>query len=373
MSSNGTSNPIIWAMSRPTSSANGAPISLYAFNPDSGGTTMTNLFEINAGNWPNTGGNSNLVPVVANGLVFVASNQQLQIFGPTGGTAAATTTTLSSSMNPSVQGKLTTLAAMVSLQSGTGTPTGSVTFRNGSAILATKTLSGGSATFASATLPPGPNIITAIYGGGPGLMTSTSTPINQFVQSASTSTLTSSLPTQSVYGQAVVFSATVSSTNGTPPDGEMVDFEQGTTTLGTGTLRGGVATLSDATLPAGKQTIKAVYPGDANLATSTSAPFVQTVAKATTTTSLASSQNPSTDGQSVTFTATVAPQFIGTPTGAVAFYNGATKLGTVSLSNGVAAFTTTKLAVGTATITAQYLGFGSFLTSTSAPLSQVVN
>jgi hypothetical protein len=34
-----------------------------------------------AGNWPNVQGNSNLVPVVANGRVFVASNKQLQIFG----------------------------------------------------------------------------------------------------------------------------------------------------------------------------------------------------------------------------------------------------------------------------------------------------
>jgi hypothetical protein len=45
---------------------------------------MNRLFERTAGNWPNTDGNANLVPVVANGLVFVASYQQLQIFGLTG-------------------------------------------------------------------------------------------------------------------------------------------------------------------------------------------------------------------------------------------------------------------------------------------------
>jgi hypothetical protein len=48
---------------------------------------MTTLFKASGGNWPNTGGNSNLVPVVANGQVFVASNKQLRIFGLT---AAAT-------------------------------------------------------------------------------------------------------------------------------------------------------------------------------------------------------------------------------------------------------------------------------------------
>ena len=135
VSSNGTANPVIWALSRPTTSNNGAPISLYAFNPDSGGSTMTTLFSATAGAWPNTGGNANLVPVVANGLVFVASNQQLQIFGLTGGSTGATTTKLTSSLNPSVQGKLVTFTATVSLQSGTGTPTGNVTFRNGTAVL----------------------------------------------------------------------------------------------------------------------------------------------------------------------------------------------------------------------------------------------
>jgi hypothetical protein len=84
ISSNGTANPIIWALSRATS-ASGNPILLYAFNPESLSgkikMTMQRLFRGQAGFWPNTGGNSNLVPVVANGEVFVASNQQLRIFG----------------------------------------------------------------------------------------------------------------------------------------------------------------------------------------------------------------------------------------------------------------------------------------------------
>ena len=80
ISSNGTGNPIIWALSRPQSTSS-APIVLFAFNPESGGSTMTTLFEAVAGNWPNLGGNSNLVPVVANGQVFVASNKRLRIFG----------------------------------------------------------------------------------------------------------------------------------------------------------------------------------------------------------------------------------------------------------------------------------------------------
>jgi hypothetical protein len=81
ISSSGNSNAIVWALSHPLSSTE-AKINLYAFSPDSG-TAMKTLFHGTAGAWPNFGGNSNLVPIVANGEVFVASNKQLQIFGLT--------------------------------------------------------------------------------------------------------------------------------------------------------------------------------------------------------------------------------------------------------------------------------------------------
>ena len=81
ISSNGTASPIIWALSHPVN-ASGNPIYLYAFNPESlTGGAMKLIVRLQAGTWPNTGGNSNLVPVVANGEVFVASHAQLKIFG----------------------------------------------------------------------------------------------------------------------------------------------------------------------------------------------------------------------------------------------------------------------------------------------------
>ncbi len=76
ISSNGTANPIIWAVSRAASSS-GNPIYLYGFDPESvTGSTMKQLVQIVAGN-----GNVNAVPLVANGEVFVGSYSQLQIFG----------------------------------------------------------------------------------------------------------------------------------------------------------------------------------------------------------------------------------------------------------------------------------------------------
>jgi hypothetical protein len=80
VSSNGNSNPIIWALSRPVSQSPASMV-LYAFNPDSAGKMMTTLFRGIGGLWPNQGGDSNQVPMIANGKVYVASNKQLRIFG----------------------------------------------------------------------------------------------------------------------------------------------------------------------------------------------------------------------------------------------------------------------------------------------------
>jgi hypothetical protein len=98
-----------------------------------------------------------------------------------------------------------------------------------------------------------------------------------------------------------------------------------------------------------------------------------TVTQATTTTAVTSSLNPSTFGMSVTFTATVSPQYSGVPTDTVTFKDGAATIGTGTLNgSGVATFTTSALTVGGHSITAVYGGDGNFTTSTSVPLTQNV-
>jgi hypothetical protein len=79
VSSNGTANPVIWALSRPTGKQ--TPVYLYAFSPEIGGTTLKQLYMGTTGTWVVNGTNSNLVPVVANGKVFVASYKELVILG----------------------------------------------------------------------------------------------------------------------------------------------------------------------------------------------------------------------------------------------------------------------------------------------------
>ena len=191
------------------------------------------------------------------------------------------------------------------------------------------------------------------------------------VRAVTTTTLWSSL-NSSTYGQAVTFTATVTSSVGSPPDGETVTFMKGATVLGTGSLSGGSASFTTSALKVGTNLVKAVYAGDSNLAGSTSKAVSQVVSKAATTTTLVSSQNPSNFGQSVTFTASVKPQFGGTVTGKVTFFDGTTTLQTVSLSRGVAKFITSKLASGTHSITATYNGSLNF-SGSSASLTQTVN
>jgi len=92
-----------------------------------------------------------------------------------------------------------------------------------------------------------------------------------------------------------------------------------------------------------------------------------------TTTAVVSSSNPSSFGQSVTFTATVTPQAAGTPTGTVTFNDGSTQLGQSSLSGGTAMLTTSALAIGAHSITASYSGDSNYAASVSSTLNQVVS
>ena len=64
-----------------------------------------------------------------------------------------------------------------------GTPTGSVTFKDGSSTLATVAMTSGIAGFQTSTLSGGSHSITAVYGGDTNYSGSTSSPVTQVVQS----------------------------------------------------------------------------------------------------------------------------------------------------------------------------------------------
>jgi hypothetical protein len=289
---------------------------------------------------------------------------------------SSTQTTLTSSLNPSIVGQPVNLTATVT-GSG-GTPTGTVTFKDGSTVIVSGVaLSGGMATFQDPSLTAGTHSLTAVYSGDSNYSSSTSAKLSETIFSspdATTNTVVSSANPSSP-GQSVTFTATVTASGGWVPGNDgFLTFWDGTTELGTVVVQNGKGSYPISTLSLGTHSITANYGGDLVFAPSTSAVLTQTVSNTiTTTTSLASSANPSTVGQGVTFTATVTPNGSGTPTGTVTFKDGASTLGNGSLNNGHATFTTSSLSTGSHSITAVYDGDSNFSGSTSAVLSQTVS
>ena len=211
----------------------------------------------------------------------------------------ATTIKVSSSANPSVYGQSVTFTARVTAASpGSGTPTGTVTFYDGSTNLGSGTLSTGTATFSTTFFVLGSHSISVVYSGDTNFTTNTSSALSQTVNQDVTTTAVVSSVNPSVYGQAVTFTATVSAKapgSGTPTG--TITFFAGTTQLGTATLSGGTASFTTTSpLAAGNHTIKASYGGDTNFKTS-SGTLTQTVNQDSTTTALVSSADPSVSGQ----------------------------------------------------------------------------
>ncbi len=269
---------------------------------------------------------------------------------------------LTTSPNPSTSGQSVTLSATVTPSAATGT----VQFLDGSTSLGTVTISGGAAALSLMTLAVGAHSITAVYSGDTNDATSTSAALSQTVNKTVSSVTLASSVNPSTYGQSATLSATVSPTSATGT----IQFLDGSTSLGTATVASGSATLSLTTLAVGTHSITSVYSGDANDATSTSAIVSQTVNKVASGVALTTSPNPSTSGQSVTLSATVAPT---TATGTIQFLDGSASLGTVTITGGAAALSLTTLSVGTHSITAVYSGDANDATATSTVVAQTVN
>jgi uncharacterized delta-60 repeat protein len=118
----------------------------------------------------------------------------------------------------------------------------------------------------------------------------------------------------------------------------------------------------------GACTITASQPGDSNYAAAANVAQSFQITGAATTVALSSSLNPSALGQSVTFTA-AASSAVGTPTGAVAFKDGASAIagcGNVPVVDGQAKCLTSTLGAGNHNITADYGGDANFLAASGA-------
>ena len=281
----------------------------------------------------------------------------------------ATTTVVAGIPNPSFVGDNVTFTATVSPAAATGT----VTFSIDGTTVASPTLVGGVATYATATLAAGPHLVTATYNGDLNYSASTSATITQTVGKMATTTVVVGIPNPSFVGDNVIFTATVGPAAGTGVPTGTVQFSVDGVAVGGALLldAAGKATYSTATLTVGDHRVEAVYIGDAAYLPGVSSPlFMQTVSRKTTATAVTSSLNPSFVGDNVIFTATVSPA---AATGTVTFSIDGTTVASPTLVGGVATYATATLAAGPHSVTATYNGDTVYQSSTSATLTQTVN
>ena len=308
---------------------------------------------------------------------------------------APTTTTVSTSDSAAVVGEGLTFTAQVGTPAGGGTPTGDVEFLDGTTPITScggtsgMPLTSGQATCALTYLAPGAHQITATYLGDDNFSGSaTSAPLVQAVGRARSVTTVSFFPNPSVVGQAVTYRAqiaVVSPGSGTPT-GHVVFRDRGVPISSCGGASGEPLTATAPTCTVaytstGIHRITAIYLGDGNFTSSTSAALAQTVGKAATATLVSSSANPGLAGQAITYTAHVAvvSPGAGNPTRRVLFVDAGApipscggKAGTALSGTGVARCVVVYTSPGTHQITATYLGDGNFTSSTSTALTQTV-
>jgi sugar lactone lactonase YvrE len=278
--------------------ATGAGCELDAtFQPTaSGSRSETLVLNSNAAN-----ASSEQVVLTGNGAAEVKTTTSLAFTSPAGG-------------NPFF-GEPVTLTATV--QSSSGTPTGSAQLLVDGVISAVGTLNGsGAATFTLATgLTGGSHSLQAVYLGSSAFDGSNSSTLTVAVSTApTTSTMVITPPyinpLSAVSGASVTFTVTVSSTGVGIPTGT-ITFTTGTTSLGVVALEpaaGGAfqAALTTTALPVGKDKVTATYSGDANYVGSSTSGSVYVVATAdvivtSSGTSLASSLG---NASEITFTNT---------------------------------------------------------------------
>jgi hypothetical protein len=177
----------------------------------SGGTATFSTSSLAAGTYSITavyGGDSNFAG---------SSSAAVSLTVSAAPTTIATTTTLTASATNSAAGSNLIFAAAVTPASGSGVPTGSVTFSDGTTQLGTGTLdSTGKATYSTSSLAVGTHSITAAYGGDTNYMKSASAPVSVTI-TAATSDFSLSLSQASgtvSQSSSITSAVTITSSNG---------------------------------------------------------------------------------------------------------------------------------------------------------------
>jgi len=302
----------------------------------------------------------------------------------------ATTTTLSPGTITATHGSPVSLGVSVAPNSGSGTPTGDVSFltsnNEGVGFL---TLSNGSVSAPVNDLPGGSYTLTAQYAGDTTFAPSPpSSPVTVSISPENSSTSLSAVTADSSgnpvpftggpYGSFVFLSADVTPSSGFGvPTGAVNIMDSGNLFTGLSLNSAGNAVTAQGvfTFNAGGHSLQAQYPGDNSFNPSSSPAVNFTISKAATSTTLSVAPSMAVAGSNVTFTAVVSSSGLGnSPSGQVNFFSGNTVIGNASLeSNGItqngaastAFFTTSALPAGQNSITATYVGDSNYVSSTS--------
>jgi hypothetical protein len=123
----------------------------------------------------------------------------------------ATAVTLTATPATAVSGQAITLTAKVAETAGSSSPTGTVTFQDGSSAIGSSPLAAGSGTLAVNTLSVGTHSLTAVYGGDTANSPSTSKAVSVTITAASTPP-----PTPAADYGLTLSSSTLSMTQDTP-------------------------------------------------------------------------------------------------------------------------------------------------------------
>jgi hypothetical protein len=277
---------------------------------------------------------------------------------------------IASNNNPSTADTNTTFTATLSGTQGL-TPTGAVTFKDGGNVLGVVNAANGLATFTTAALAVGSHPITASYGGDTNYQPIVSSALIQTVTIANTTVSLTSNANPATSGSPLTFSTTVTGTGGTVSGS--VTFADGATVIGrSGLNASGTATFTTTALSPGQHVITAVYSGDSNNSSNTSAVLHQQVQQVTVT-SLTSSANPALTLAPIVITCAVSNGGTQPATGTVTFTDGGSALGSVVLDgNGFATISLPSLPAGQHPIVVTYSGDVADFASASAPLAEVV-
>lgn len=308
---------------------------------------------------------------------------------------STTSTTVVPSTTAPLSGEpLEVKAEITAVNPGETLPSGVVNFTLDGVTQGTRDVTEGSPSTATMqmTLPSsGAHNIQAMYSGDVNYDNSTSPVVIVTIKSkGATVTTLSAMPVTLTPNTAETLTATVAPENN-PGSNSLaitgtVSFYDGVTLLGSPVPVNPVSGVFTATLTGVKLSttvahiITAVYTGDSNWLTSSSAPLTLQSKLLADSVTLAASVTTVGPGQTVTLTATVTPATApGTgveafPTGNVIFYDGSTVLGTVALAAATgdaaaAALTTNTLPAGKNAITAKYVGDTYYLPGTSAAVT----